>query len=760
MPVTAIVIGRNEGERLAACLESLGGRPQIDAVVYVDSGSTDDSVALARGMGATVIELDLSVPFTAARARNAGLRVAQTPFALVMDGDCTLVDGFLESALNQMDADERVAVVCGQRLERHPEASLFNRLCAIEWARPAGETDACGGDALLRTDAVAEVGRYADDLIAGEEPEMCHRLRTVGYRIIRTADAMTWHDAAMTSPVQWWNRTRRSGYAYAEGQMRHGRMLSGFRAREVRGIVLWGGLLPLLAALLAWGTSGLSLVALAVAMLIQTGRILDRRMGGGATLGDALLYAVSCTLGKFPQMQGVAEAWGNRIRGRRGTLIEYKTAAVREGDRPTIGYLTSEYPKPSHTFVRRELVALESLGWDIERFSVRRFAGSLADPADQTEAERTHVLLDRGLLLGAPLIVGRMLLTRPIRFVRATAAMFGLYRQSQRSLVQHAAYLIEACRLTLMCEDRGVRHLHVHFGKNAADVALLASKLGEVTYSLMIHGPGEFDASAPFALGEKVAGSAFTTAISSFATAQLRRWVRPEHWGRLHIVRCTIGEDFLGELSPVTQEQPRIVCVGRLTGQKGQLLLAEAVARLVGEGVPIHLTLAGDGELRGAIEAVVAKHGLQEHITITGWVSEAEVRRLIRESRGLVLPSFAEGLPVAIMEALAMGRPVVSTMIAGIPELVRGWGADRNGWLFPAGDVDAVADAIRELAAADCDTLTAMGRAGHQAVAVRHRTAIEAAKLDALLRERFGLPTPPSETRESAVEVVEELVTV
>ena len=724
--ITAVVIGRNEGDRLARCLEALAGR--VAAVIYVDSGSTDRSVALAEGMGAEVVELDPDVPFTAARARNTGLRRVRTPLAFVVDGDCELIDGFLPAAVSAMDSCDEVAIVCGQRVERDPHATLWNRLVAMEWARPAGRTDACGGDALLRLEAIEQVGRYADDLIAGEEPELCRRLQIAGWQIWRTADPMTRHDAAMTSAGQWWRRSVRSGHAYAEATTRH----AGFRTAEVQSIIAWAGLLPLAALLLAPVTSGLSLVAMVGLLLVQMARIADdRRQRDGWV--DGILFGVFCVLGKFAQLQGVASFWNARLRGRRTRIIEYKPAAATgEKTLPAIGYLTTEYPKPSHTFVRRELLALEARGWPVERFSVRPFAGELADPADRREAALTTVLLRSAVPVLA--VTAWTVVSRPRAFASALGTTIKLYRQSQRSLVKHLAYLAEACVLVRACRKKSVRHVHVHFGKNSADVALLADALGGPTFSMTVHGPGEFDASAPFALGEKVAASQFTAAISSFGTAQLRRWVAAEHWSKLAIVRCTIGEDFLQHRTPVTQSAPRFVCVGRLTAQKGPLLLVDAVARLVADGVDVHLTLAGDGELRPAIEAAIAKHRLGRHITITGWIGEAEVRRLIADSRALVLPSFAEGLPVAIMEAFALGRPVISTMVAGIPELVRGQGDDRNGWLFPAGDVDTVAEALREAAATDLDTLTQYGSAGHNAVAERHHTVTEAAKLDGLLR--------------------------
>ena len=735
--ITAVVIGRNEGPRLARCLESLAGR--VAAVIYVDSGSSDNSVAMAEGFGAGVVCLDLDVPFTAARARNAGLRRVATPLALVCDGDCELVDGFLPDAAAKLEEDDSLAVVCGQRTERFPKATLWNRLTAMEWARPAGPTDACGGDALLRVAAVEQVGRYADDLIAGEEPELCRRLAIAGYGIWRLDRTMTVHDAAMTSWRQWWRRNVRAGHAYAEAMTRH----RGFRSREVRSIVLWAGLLPLASVIASVRFGPLAIVAFALLALAQIGRTVDRRRQThpGDSAIDVLLFGLFCMLGKWPQLQGVAQFWRNRLTGRRTGLIEYKAPEeTTPAGRPRIAYLTTEYPKPSHTFVRRELLALERRGWAIERFSVRPFAGSLADPADRREAEKTTVLLSSTVGVLATTVATAV--TRPARFFHALTTTLTLWRQSQRSVVRHLAYLAEACVLVAECRRRRVEHVHVHFGKNSADVSLLADALGGPSFSMTVHGPGEFDASAPFALGEKVAASRFTAAISSFGTAQLRRWVPADHWQKLSIVRCTIGDDFLSQWSPVTQPDGRFVCVGRLTAQKGQLLLIDAVARAVRDGHDISLTLAGDGEMRPAIEAAVAAYGLRDRVSITGWIGEAEVRRLITESRALVLPSFAEGLPVAIMEALALGRPVISTMVAGIPELVRGDGPDRNGWLFPAGNVEAVAAALADAATRSTAELTQMGQAGHTAVARRHNTAVEAVTLDRLLHTAVGLPMP------------------
>lgn len=326
LSVGAVVIGRNEGARLEQCLRSLV--LSLDRIVYVDSGSTDGSCELAEALGVEVVSLDLSIPFTAARARNAGVAALQqaypgTEYVQVVDGDCTMADGWLENAFFAIRTSDDVAIVCGQRRERDPDATVYNRLCAQEWFGPAGDIDCCGGDALIRLSAFDDVSGYNPSLIAGEEPEMCVRLRSRGWRIVRLADDMTWHDAAMTSLGQWWKRARRAGHAYAEGYALHGRA-TGFRRKEVRSIVLWGGVVPLLGLALAWPTWGLSLLLVALLYVRLLRRISAFRKQLGDPPADAFRYAKFTVLGKLPQLSGVLQYFRNRLLQRRSRLIEYK----------------------------------------------------------------------------------------------------------------------------------------------------------------------------------------------------------------------------------------------------------------------------------------------------------------------------------------------------------------------------------------------------------------------------------------------------
>jgi glycosyltransferase involved in cell wall biosynthesis len=280
--------------------------------------------------------------------------------------------------------------------------------------------------------------------------------------------------------------------------------------------------------------------------------------------------------------------------------------------------------------------------------------------------------------------------------------------------------------------ERGVAHLHAHFGTNPAAIALFARTLGGPPYSFTVHGPDEFDGPQAESLGDKIAGAAFVVAVSSFGRSQLYRWANHRDWGRIEVVHCGLDATFLGADPVPVPATPRLVCVGRLAEQKGQLILLQALAQLAGEGVALEAVLAGDGPMRSAIETEIVRLGLTGKVRITGWLSGADVRREIESARGLVLPSFAEGLPVVLMEALALGRPVVSTFVAGIPELVQ----DRvHGWLVPAGDVERLADAIRELLTTTPERLAAMGKAGAARVAERHDAEREAGRLAELFLE-------------------------
>jgi GT2 family glycosyltransferase len=322
--VAAIVIGRNEGERLRACLAAVLGA--AGPVIYVDSGSTDGSPGLAQAMGAEVVLLDLDRPFTAARARNAGLAALRArrsplpPYVQFIDGDCALRPDWITRARAFLDDHPDVALVCGRRRERFPEASVYNRLCDREWDTPPGEARACGGDALARVTALIIAGGYREDLIAGEEPELCVRLRGLGWRIWRLDAEMCWHDAAMTRFSQWWRRSRRAGFAFAAGAALHGAPPERHWVAETRRALLWGAALPALALVgIAGSTVAPAAGLLALGLLAYPAQMLRlaRRAGGNR---GAIEWAVFTVLGKIPEALGVLEFH----LGRRARIIEYK----------------------------------------------------------------------------------------------------------------------------------------------------------------------------------------------------------------------------------------------------------------------------------------------------------------------------------------------------------------------------------------------------------------------------------------------------
>lgn len=389
-----------------------------------------------------------------------------------------------------------------------------------------------------------------------------------------------------------------------------------------------------------------------------------------------------------------------------------------------VAYLVNTYPSPTHTFIRREIEALEALGTPVVRYAVRRPEGT---PALEGEADKVRAILDvgpRGLL-------DAVRATPAVALARGLATAARLSRRADRGRLHHLAYLAEACVLRQWSARDGVDHVHVHFGTNGVVVAQIAHAMGGPTYSFTVHGPEEFDRPAALKLREKVAGARFVVAISSYGRSQVLRWARPEDWPRVHVVHCAVDDSYLQRPTTPVPDVLRLVSIGRLVPQKGQLLLVDAVARLRAEGIPAEAVIIGDGDLRLALEHAIAERGLTGAVRLTGWLDNAAVLDEVVASRALVMPSFAEGLPVTVMEALALGRPVLTTAIAGIPELVR---PGVNGWIVPPGSTDDLVDALRELLTTSTERLTVMGKAGAEAVAEHHAARTEAAKLQLLFR--------------------------
>jgi colanic acid/amylovoran biosynthesis glycosyltransferase len=387
-----------------------------------------------------------------------------------------------------------------------------------------------------------------------------------------------------------------------------------------------------------------------------------------------------------------------------------------------IAYLINEYPKVSHSFIRREILALERQGFAVERIALHGWDGVLVDDADRRERERTRYLLRDGVLplLGAAL---RRLLETPRRFVSALRLAIRMRTGSERPLLYHLAYFAEACRLLDWLRSARATHLHAHFGTNSAEVAMLAHALGGPPYSFTVHGQEEVLFGG---IGEKVRRAAFVVAISSYGRSQLYRRIPHTEWRKVEVVHCGLEADFLDGAAAAPPSAPRLVCIGRLLATKGQLLLVEAAHRLATRGIDFELVLAGDGEMRDEVQQLIERHGLQARLRITGWISSSQVREELLASRGLVLPSFVEGLPVVIMEAMALRRPVLSTYISGIPELVL---PGTTGWLVPAGSIDELTRAMEEFLRCPAEQLLRMGEAARERVLARHSVDTEAGKL-------------------------------
>ena len=321
MNIGVVVIGRNEGDRLRTCLETVVGK--AGNVVYVDSGSSDGSVDMAHSLGVDVVELDITRPFTAARARNAGFKrltevAPSLTYVQFVDGDCEIVSGWLDTATQFLNERSNVAAICGRLRERYPERSVYNMLCDIEWDAPVGETKACGGNAMMRANVLERAGGYRDDLIAGEEPELCVRLRAAGWKIWRLGEEMTLHDAAMTRFGQWWNRTKRGGYAFAQGAHLHGAPPERHSVRQSRSAWLWGMGIPVLTAglVICLGVWGLAI------LLIYPLQLIRLALRGTRSTRENWWRAFFLVLGKFPEVLGQLIFLYNRLAGKTARLIE------------------------------------------------------------------------------------------------------------------------------------------------------------------------------------------------------------------------------------------------------------------------------------------------------------------------------------------------------------------------------------------------------------------------------------------------------
>ena len=396
-----------------------------------------------------------------------------------------------------------------------------------------------------------------------------------------------------------------------------------------------------------------------------------------------------------------------------------------------VAYLVSEYPSVSHTFIRREIQALEAQGLSILRLATRGWDDALVSDIDFEERKRTRYILKDGLLpiLGAAL---RTASRRPGPFFSALRATLRMSRHSLRPLPYHFIWLAQACQIKEWLVQEKITHLHAHYSTNPAQIALLVHILGGPPYSFTSHGPDEIERGEWLHLPEKVGGAKFVAAISSHTKSQIQRRLPTSEWSKVNIVHCGLTprafED-LPDSNNAFPKDPVFLCIGRLASEKAQPLLMDAFAAVKEKHPRATLVLAGDGPNRAELEAYCTQLGLDDAMRITGWITPDQVRQEIDNATAMVLPSFVEGLPVAIMESMARMRPVISTYVAGIPELIL---PGKTGWLVPAGDTAALQSSMLELASFDVDQLLEMGKAGQTRVRERHLVEHEAAKLKAL----------------------------
>ncbi len=396
-----------------------------------------------------------------------------------------------------------------------------------------------------------------------------------------------------------------------------------------------------------------------------------------------------------------------------------------------IAYILNSYPQPSHSFIRREIRALEAQGHTVTRLAMRAGDAPLVDAQDLEEAAATQYVLRAGAvaLLRASL---HSLTADPKRFFGAVKLALDCGRRSEVGVLKHLIYLAEAAYVVRVCHAAEASHAHAHFGTNAATVAMLSQALGGPAYSFTVHGPEEYDAPRALSLGTKVARSKFTVAITSYGRSQLARWAGPDQWDKIKVVHCGIEPARFPAPLPLPDSPPRFVAIGRFVEQKGQLVALDALADMLKTHPNAHLTLIGDGEMRPEIEARISALGLEHNLTLTGWVDEARILSELQNAHALLMPSFAEGLPMVIMEAMAAGRLVIATYIAGTPELVQ---HGRTGWMVPAGDAQGLAQAMRVMAQSDGQALQEMADAARLRVLERHDVHTEAAKLAALISD-------------------------
>lgn len=675
--VGVVVIGRNEGERLVRCLASVPGG--VAALVYVDSGSTDGSVANAASAGAVVHELDQSVPFSAARARHEGVarlrEVAPScEHVLFIDGDCELCEGWVDAGVRALDEDDSLAAVCGRIIERHPERSIYNRLMQLEWDRPPGFVDSCPGISTMRLRAYEQSGGFDPAVVAGEEPELCFRMRSMGWRIRRLDHDMVRHDAAITRFGQWWKRCVRGGYAAAMGMSMHGRSPERYNVARVRRAMLWGLVLPV--GVLVGGAFWPWAFVLLLVYPAQALRLAARHRGGK----PALAAGIAQTIDKFPQALGVLKFYRERATGAAARPIEYKSAGpggVGVGGGGAVAYVAPMLPAASETFVYREVRALRARGHEVVVVSLR-------DPGQEHDAVAPELGEGRVLVYGsAPGMVIDVLmgLGRPLAWLRAVG--MGLFdaispgeptppADRAKLLAQAFAGIVLGVRLRRRASPIG--RLHAHFAHAPGSVAMYAAAFLGAAFSWTGHANDLFQ--RRLLLKKKIERADGVACISEWHRGFYNE-ITPRAQAVCRVIRCGVDTD---EWIPAQAGEPggvlRVFSVGRFVEKKGFDLFLRAIGELVGQGVAVRGEILGDGPERARLESIASELGLGEHVSMPGSADNETVREAMGRADVFLLPcredskGDRDGLPVVLLEAMARGMTVVVGDLPAIRELV------------------------------------------------------------------------------------------
>jgi len=395
-----------------------------------------------------------------------------------------------------------------------------------------------------------------------------------------------------------------------------------------------------------------------------------------------------------------------------------------------IGYLINQYPKVSHSFVRREILALEKQDLNIQRYSVRDSADGLVDKRDIEEYKKTQTILNTPIVKVVSTVL-KGLIKSPLTFFKLFIFALKIGVKSEAGIIKHGIYFVEALILAKLLKQDRVQHIHAHFGTNSTTVAMLASKFTNIPFSFTVHGPEEFDKPEFISLPTKIKEATFVAAISSFGRSQMYRLVDNKLWPKIKVVHCGLEPEFFNSIDTEINTNKNIpvnniVCIGRLCEQKGQALIIDALKIVKDKNIDFHLTLVGDGEMRKDIEEKIYKYSLNDQVTITGWMSSDQVKAEIIKAKFTILPSFAEGLPVVIMESMSLEKPVITTYIAGIPELIK---HNNNGWLVPAGDVNSLAQQLEDSFSLNSEEINKIGKRARLSAIERHHIDTEASKL-------------------------------